>query len=531
MRGRMLLGLGVAAVTLVGGIVTVANAVAQPQLLAAAAADIDLNPARAEVMAEGLQVPWGLGFLPDGSALVAERSTGVVSRIRPDGDPARVPAAERVATIANVRFGGEGGLLGLAVSPTYATDGFIYVCFTADTDIRIARFTLATPTSQQVIFRGPARSNIHNGGRIKFGPDGMLYATIGDANVPERAQDPASLNGKILRMMPDGTAAANNSTGDPYVYSMGHRNPQGLAWDTQGDLYAAEFGQNMWDEVNRIELGENYGWPTVEGESTDIRFRNPVVLWETWEASPSGAAFADGTLFVGALRGERLWTVPVSASGAIGTPVAELVNVYGRIRTVEVAPDGALWLATSNRDGRGTPEEDASGRVIDDRVIRFPAAGASPTPSRTPSLSPTPSRTPSTSPTVSPTPSRTPSVSPTPSRTPSTTPTPSSPPPAPSGGCAATYTLNSQWPDGFNASVTVTAGTTALTGWAVTWTFADGQSVSNAWSSTVATDGANVTARNVAYNGALAAGQSTTFGFIGRWAGANTVPTVTCTAL
>ena len=312
-----------------------------------------------EVIATGLSVPWGLGFLPDGSALVAERTNGEVSRLTPGSDP--VP----VTTIAGVVPAGEGGLLGLAVSPAFAEDNLVYVYFTAASDNRIARFRLDAPQEQEVVLDGLAKANIHNGGRIAFGPDGMLYAGVGDAAVTGDAQDASSLNGKILRLTPDGDVPeSGNPFPDSLVYSLGHRNVQGLAFDADGQLYASEFGQNTWDEVNLIEAGANYGWPIVEGDASDPRFTDPIVQWRTSEASPSGATIIDDTLYVAALRGQRLWSVPLAG----GAPVALLQGEYGRLRTAERAPDGSLWITTSNRDGRGSPSAD------DDRVIRFPAA-------------------------------------------------------------------------------------------------------------------------------------------------------------
>lgn len=365
MRRRILVTATALALAAGGGAVATARAATAPAAPAPAApavviGGIDFD--RPQVIASGLEVPWGLGFLPDGSALVAERQRARVMRVRAGAAPVQV------TTIAGVRSGGESGLLGLAVSPTFAQDNLVYVCFTSASDIRIARFRLDAPSNQQVIFSGPARGNIHDGGRIKFGPDGMLYATIGDAGVTSRAQDRNSPNGKILRMRPDGSVPTDNPFAGSRVYSLGHRNPQGLAWDNQRRLYASEFGQNSWDEVNLIVPGGNYGWPTVEGRGNDSRFRNPIVVWSTAEASPSGAAFANGTLFVAALRGQRLWTVPLTNAGAAGTPVAVLQGTYGRLRTVETAPDGSLWVTTSNRDGRGRPA------AADDRVIRFPRA-------------------------------------------------------------------------------------------------------------------------------------------------------------
>ncbi|MFC0531130.1 PQQ-dependent sugar dehydrogenase [Phytohabitans kaempferiae] len=313
-------------------------------------------------VASGLDVPWGMAFLPDGDALVAERETGRVVQVSPGGGQAR-----EVYEVSGVDAVGEGGLLGLAVSPGYAQDRWVYAYYTSDTDNRIVRFQLGGGRPE-VIFDGIRKGNNHNGGRIKFGPDGMLYAGTGDAGDTDLSQDADSPNGKILRLTPEGEPAPGNPRAGSPVYTLGHRNVQGLAWDSGGRMYGIEFGQNRLDEVNRIEPGRNYGWPEVEGEGdTDGgRYTNPIVTWPTDEASPSGATVAGNTLYVAALRGERLWTVPLN-DGEPGEPRAELVDRYGRLRTVEVAPDGALWLSTSNRDGRGDV------RGGDDRVLRHPA--------------------------------------------------------------------------------------------------------------------------------------------------------------
>ncbi|MEU1968206.1 PQQ-dependent sugar dehydrogenase [Micromonospora sediminicola] len=316
---------------------------------------------RPRVVATGLEVPWGLDFLPDGSALVAQRNQGTILRIRP-GRPAR-----QVARIPDVVAGGEAGLLGLAVSPTYRRDRWVYACYTTATDIRVVRFRLRSDRAPQVLVSGIPRATFHDGGRIAFGPDRMLYVGVGDAGVPARSQDLSSRNGKILRIRPDGGVPADNPFPGSPVYSYGHRNVQGLAWDRGGRLFATEFGQSTWDEVNRIVPGGNYGWPIVEGVAGDPRFRDPVVVWPPAQASPSGAAFSRGTLYVAALRGTRLWAIPVDAAGNVGVPVAELVGTYGRLRTVAVAPDGALWVTTSNREPRGVPPA-----ADDDRVLRFP---------------------------------------------------------------------------------------------------------------------------------------------------------------
>jgi glucose/arabinose dehydrogenase len=313
------------------------------------------------VVAVGLEQPWGLAFLPDGSALVAERDSGRIVRV---GRAGTTPT--EVMRIPGVHHdtGGESGLLGLAVSPTYATDHLVYAYYTTGTDNRIVRFTLGGRI--QPILTGLAHAIFHDGGRIAFGPDGMLYAGVGDARNTANAQNLASLNGKILRMRPDGSVPPGNPFPGSLVYSFGHRNVQGLAWDAAGHLWATEFGQNRFDEVNLILPGHDYGWPLVEGHGpTDGgRFTNPVVTWTTDQASPSGAAIIDDVLYVGALRGERLWRVPLHGTTA-GKPAALYTGVYGRIRTVAAKPGGGLWIATSNTDGRGAPKPG------DDRIIQI----------------------------------------------------------------------------------------------------------------------------------------------------------------
>jgi glucose/arabinose dehydrogenase len=310
-----------------------------------------------------IEVPWGLAFLPGGDALVAERDSGRILRVPRAGGQAR-----QVYRVPGVQARGEGGLLGLAVSPNYASDQYVYAYFTAASDNRIVRFRLSGGDRPQVVFDGIDKSGIHNGGRIAFGPDGMLYAGTGDAGNRGESQNPDDPNGKILRLTPDGDPAPGNPRSGSPVYSLGHRNVQGLAWDGQGRLFAIEFGQNEFDEVNLIQPGRNYGWPDVEGrgDTHDGRFTNPLVTWHTDEASPSGAAIAGNTLYVAALRGERLWTVPLRGD-RLGEPRAELDSRYGRLRTVVTAPDGSLWLTTSNRDGRGNVRDG------DDRILRFPA--------------------------------------------------------------------------------------------------------------------------------------------------------------
>ena len=311
-----------------------------------------------QTLVTGLDVPWGLAFLPDGSALVSERDNGDILHIPVGGgDP------EKVYQMPGVDSGAEGGLLGLAVDPGYAENKFVYAYFTGANDNRIVKFTLDDKTPR-VIFDGITKGSRHNGGRLAFGPDGMLYVGTGDASDGEQSQDPADVNGKILRLTTDGKPAPGNPTAGSPVWSMGHRNVQGMAWDADGKMYGIEFGQDTWDEVNVIEPGKNYGWPTVEGKANDSRFTDPIVQWHTDEASPSGAAIAGNTLYVAALKGERLWRVPLKG----GAPTSEFTGEYGRLRTVAIAPDGALWLTTSNRDGRGDPKDS------DDRILRFPVS-------------------------------------------------------------------------------------------------------------------------------------------------------------
>jgi glucose/arabinose dehydrogenase len=313
-------------------------------------------------MATGIDVPWGLAFLPGGDALVSERNSGRILRV-----PAAGGAASEVYTVPGVAAQGEGGLLGVAVSPAFAEDRYVYAYFTASGDNRIVRFRLGETAPPQVVFSGIVKAGTHNGGRIAFGPDGMLYAGTGDAQRRQLPQDPSSPNGKILRLTPDGQPAPGNPTAGSPVYSLGHRNVQGLAWDAQGRLFATEFGQNRFDEVNRIEPGRNYGWPEVEGSGDGGgRFAAPLVVWQTSESSPSGAAIVGGSLYVAALRGERLWVVPLTGDGGTGRPAAALRGI-GRLRTVVAAPDGALWVTTSNTDGRGDE------RNGDDRILRYAA--------------------------------------------------------------------------------------------------------------------------------------------------------------
>ena len=307
------------------------------------------------VVASGLDAPWSVVRLENGSALISERDTALVKELTAGGE------LREAGTISGVQPGGEGGLLG--IEAVEDEDGvWLYAYFTAASDNRIVRMPIEGDAgalrlgAASVILSGIAKAGNHNGGRIKFGPDGMLYATTGDAGTSSRSQDPASLNGKILRMQPDGSAPADNPTPGSLVYSLGHRNPQGLAWDSAGQLWAAEFGQNTWDELNVIQPGHNYGWPEVEGAAGVEGFDDPVYQWSTSEASPSGLAYIDNTFFLAALRGRTLWAI--YPTGDRVDAVAWFTGEFGRMRDAVPGPDGTLWVLTNNTDGRGSPAPD-----------------------------------------------------------------------------------------------------------------------------------------------------------------------------
>jgi glucose/arabinose dehydrogenase len=310
-------------------------------------------------LVDRLEVPWGVDFLPDGSAVVTERMSGRVLRVSPDG------ATTTLGTITAAVPQGEAGLLGVAVSPDFDADRTLFLYLTSSSDNRVVSAeldgsTLGTPT---VVLDGIPAGFIHDGGRIAFGPDGYLYVTTGETGDPGLAQDPDSLAGKILRITPDGDPAPGNPDPGSPVWSLGHRNVQGLAWDDAGRLWASEFGDSTWDELNLIEKGGNYGWPEVEGSGGGAGFIDPQLVWPVEDASPSGLAYADGRLWMAALRGRRLWRIDVSPDGTASDPTAWFTGDYGRLRTVAAAPDGDLWVTTSNRDGRGEPTED------DDRIV------------------------------------------------------------------------------------------------------------------------------------------------------------------
>jgi glucose/arabinose dehydrogenase len=313
-------------------------------------------PTAFEDLVTGLDVPWGLAFLPDGSALVSERDSARIRQVTASGQ------VTEVGTVPDVVAQNEGGLLGLAVPPGSLT---VFAYLTTAEDNRVVRMSFdgGALGQPEVVIDGIPKAGNHNGGRLAFGPDGMLYVSTGDATQPDRAQDLESLGGKILRLSPDGAVPADNPFAGSPVFSYGHRNVQGLAFDQDGRLWASEFGQHTWDELNLIEAGGNYGWPVVEGVGDDDRFIEPVAQWPTDEASPSGIAYVRDTVFLASLRGERLWQVPVP-DGVAGTPTEFAPGEFGRLRAAALAPDGSLWVLTNNTDGRGEPRDG------DDRILR-----------------------------------------------------------------------------------------------------------------------------------------------------------------
>jgi glucose/arabinose dehydrogenase len=328
---------------------------ASPKPSAAQASPAVLPTGDPGEIASGLDAPWSIVFVGD-TPLVSERDSGRILELGSTG------ATREVGSVPGVAPRGEGGLLGLAVDDTER----LYVYSTADQGNRIQRFSLiGSPGSYalgdaEVILEGLPSAGNHNGGRIAFGPDGMLYVGVGDAGRPERAQDTDSLGGKILRMTPDGLIPTDNPDPESLVYSSGHRNVQGLDWSPDGTMYASEFGQDTWDELNRIVPGGNYGWPDAEGIAGIAGYLDPILQWAPVDASPSGLAVIGGTAFIANLRGERLTAVPIA------DPAAEAQfypGEYGRLRDVVLAPDGTLWFLTNNTDGRG------DARDGDDRIL------------------------------------------------------------------------------------------------------------------------------------------------------------------
>ncbi|EFQ84237.1 glucose/Sorbosone dehydrogenase [Aeromicrobium marinum DSM 15272] len=321
-----------------------------------------IDPRIAGTVASGLNVPWGIAFTAGGAAFVSQRDTGVIVRIDGESEGAAVEPVGEVPGVALTPGSGEGGLLGLAVDP--ADDDVLFAYFTTAQDNRIVRFDLSGGTlgSPTPILTGIPKANTHGGGRLLFDADGHLLVASGDAQQAPQAQNPDSPLGKILRIDTEGRPAPGNPDGTA-VWSLGHRNVQGLAFDADGRLWVSEFGQNTFDELNLIRPGGNYGWPEVEGTGGTGDQIDPAVTWATEDCSPAGLGITRSTAFVAALRGRCVWAVPLQGELA-GEPQRLFAGELGRVRNATVTPGGDLWISTSNTDGRGDPSGE------DDRILR-----------------------------------------------------------------------------------------------------------------------------------------------------------------
>jgi glucose/arabinose dehydrogenase len=316
-----------------------------------------------------LKQPWGLTFLPDGTALVSSRNSGDIRRIDPSNGE-----HVSVGIVPDVVHSNDSGLLGLAASPNFADDRTVYAYLTTAEDNRVIALEFAGDNSAftvaRVVLAGITAGGGHQGGRLAFDNAGNLWVTTGDATDPDLAPNPESLNGKMLRIRPDGSIPEGNLNNTP-VFSTGHRNPQGIAFAADGSIYASEFGENVEDEVNAIMAGQDYGWPQSEGMQGGTGTL-PLFTFPTREASPAGMAYSKGSLWLAALRGQRLYQLPVAGGKANGEPIEHLKGEFGRLRIVEVAPDGSLWVVTSETDGFGWAG--ASPVEGDDRVLRIEIA-------------------------------------------------------------------------------------------------------------------------------------------------------------
>ncbi len=336
--------------------------------------DEESLPYQLENLATGLDVPWEMDFAPDGRIFFTERSGKV--RVIQQGQLVEKPVISFEKPFISE---GEGGLLGLALDPDFAKNHYLYVYQTYEEKgerknrvLRLIEDQNQAKIDRVLIDQLPGASN-HNGGRIKIGPDRMLYITTGDRYDPPLAQDRKSLGGKILRIHLDGSIPKDNPFPNSPVYSFGHRNPQGLAWHpvTQ-QLYSSEHGQSAHDEINLIKPGQNYGWPLIQGSQSAPNLQTPLLHsgYQTW--APSGMTFVHSGpwkhhLLVATLRGERL--LKIRLKGAAYDQVESVeewwAEEFGRIRNVYQGPDGSLYLMTNNRDGRGTLKKE------DDRIIRL----------------------------------------------------------------------------------------------------------------------------------------------------------------
>ncbi|WP_025851997.1 PQQ-dependent sugar dehydrogenase [Paenibacillus ehimensis] len=341
-------------------------------------------PYKQEIVATGLAVPWEIDFAPDGRIFFTER--GGTLRVIDKGKLIEKPVFQFNGSLYKQ---GEAGLLGFTLDPQFERNGYIYAYYTYFKDDqpfnRVVRLKEqgGKAALDKVLLDHLPGNRIHDGGRVKFGPDGMLYITNGDADDRPSAQDVTALSGKIFRIAKDGSVPPDNPFPGSPVYSLGHRNPQGLAWHPETKrLYSSEHGQTAHDEINLIEAGANYGWPLVEGDETELKpadagkkgpgpLRAPVVHSRDVTWAPSGMTFVSrgpwkGHLLVANLRGTQVLHIVLSQDGRSAHSVEPLLaGELGRLRTVAEAPDGSLYVLTNNRDGRGQPQKD------DDKIIRL----------------------------------------------------------------------------------------------------------------------------------------------------------------
>lgn len=309
----------------------------------------DANDNNISEVANNLNIPWDMVFLPDESILLTERS-GRIVHINGDIDH---------FVIDEVWHTGEGGLLGIELHPDFANNRYLYIYLTHDSDAgrtnSVVKYTFSEEglSDRLVVLDSIPGNMFHNGGRLSFGPDDMLYITTGDALEPSLAQDTDSLAGKILRVTDEGEIPTDNPFGNE-VYSYGHRNPQGLAWDDDESLWATEHGDGARDELNLIEAGFNYGWPEIEGMQEASNMQTPVMYsGDEYTWAPSGATYHDGRIFFAGLRGNAIYEIDLDESSIR----SHFKEEYGRFRFVKKGPDGYLYAATNNTDGRGSPDD------------------------------------------------------------------------------------------------------------------------------------------------------------------------------
>ncbi|MFH8773183.1 PQQ-dependent sugar dehydrogenase [Streptomyces sp. NPDC017958] len=319
------------------------------------------GPSGISTLADKLTNPWGISFLPKTkNALVTERYTSAVWLVKSDGSKKKVGTVPNTVRPDPDPAMADGGLLGVAPSPTWngTTDKDVFFVHTVADGTRVVkmRFDGTSLSGYTVVLSGIKRGGDHNGGTIAFGPDGYLYVTTGDAHHSSLAQDKNSLNGKILRITKSGAAAPGNPFGNR-VYSYGLRNPEGLAWDARGRLWAADIGHTKWDELNLLSKGGNYGWPTCEGPCSTAGTTNPKMVWKPEDGGvPAQLAIVDNAIYVTTLLGKRLWRLPIDASGVgIGPATSYYNGAYGRLRALAKVPGAdRLWLGTS---GNGTGKD------------------------------------------------------------------------------------------------------------------------------------------------------------------------------